>query len=689
MLAAGAVAVALALILVYGRAEVLDADRFADRAAEAVTRPAVNQAIAEAVTRDVIERARPDALAARPLVQSVVANVIGSDAFRPVVRAAARQTYRVLGEPGGTDLVLGLTDAAILAIEALRQLNPRLAAQLPDEAEQAAIDLGAAGWTSDLVAHAATLRALAPLSAVLAVALLAGGVALARDRRHAAATAGLATAAGGLLALAAVRVGGWEIAGRVRPDHRDAAAATWEVFTDPLRTWAVWAVAGGIAVWAIARDLLDAHRLVAGAHAAASWALATPDGRREAALRGIVLIAAGVALALLHDRVLAFALLLLGALVAARGVDMIVAALAHGPGTHGAGDAGPGRRLGRAALVSAAAVAVAALGATALLAVTGGGGGGPAGADGCNGRPELCDRRVTDVAFAATHNSMAAADEPGWFAAEQTGGIEAQLRFGIRGFLIDTWYGRRGPRGVATDYHRSGIDRDALVGTYGEPAVAALERLQGRLGFAPRGGRTSEVFLCHVACEGGATPLEEALRTMRRFLERNPGEVLILVVQDQVDPADARRAFVRSGLREYVLPERPRRRWPTLGQMVRRNERVIVLNENRTDPEIPWMLPAFEVMQETPFAFASPAAMTCAPGRGRTGKALFQLNHWVSQTIPSPRSAAVVNARSFLLSRARRCARERDAMPNLIAVDFYEEGDLLAVVDELNGVGGS
>ena len=49
------------------------------------------------------------------------------------------------------------------------------------------------------------------------------------------------------------------------------------------------------------------------------------------------------------------------------------------------------------------------------------------------------------MVFPATHNSFAAADEPGWFFANQRHGIERQLRDGIRGFLIDIHYGVRDP----------------------------------------------------------------------------------------------------------------------------------------------------------------------------------------------------------------------------------------------------
>jgi hypothetical protein len=45
-----------------------------------------------------------------------------------------------------------------------------------------------------------------------------------------------------------------------------------------------------------------------------------------------------------------------------------------------------------------------------------------------------------------------------------------------------------------------------------------------------------------------------------------------------------------------------------------------------------------------------------------------------------------VNAYEPLLARARACERLRGRPVNLVAVDFYRRGDLLRVVDALNGV---
>ena len=66
---------------------------------------------------------------------------------------------------------------------------------------------------------------------------------------------------------------------------------------------------------------------------------------------------------------------------------------------------------------------------------------------------------------------------------------------------------------------------------------------------------------------------------------------------------------------------------------------------------------------------------------------MFLLNHWITtDPIPLPSDAAKVNAYDALLARARECRRIRRHLPNLIAVNFYLEGDVFRVVNALNGV---
>jgi hypothetical protein len=93
---------------------------------------------------------------------------------------------------------------------------------------------------------------------------------------------------------------------------------------------------------------------------------------------------------------------------------------------------------------------------------------------------------------------------------------------------------------------------------------------------------------------------------------------------------------------------------------------------------------------ETPFTFRAPKELapplSCAENRGGTGKALFQLNHWVEKLPRSPSTAEEVNDFDFLLRRAKRCERLRGALPNIVAVDHYDRGDVVDVSKVLNGV---
>jgi hypothetical protein len=63
------------------------------------------------------------------------------------------------------------------------------------------------------------------------------------------------------------------------------------------------------------------------------------------------------------------------------------------------------------------------------------------------------------------------------------------------------------------------------------------------------------------------------------------------------------------------------------------------------------------------------------------------VNNWVDTT-PLPRAslAAVVNAHSALLQRTETCQRIRHRLPNLVAVDFYQQGDVLGAVRTLNRI---
>jgi hypothetical protein len=267
------------------------------------------------------------------------------------------------------------------------------------------------------------------------------------------------------------------------------------------------------------------------------------------------------------------------------------------------------------------------------------------------------------------------------------------LEYGIRGLLIDTYYGYAVKGGVRTDI-ASLPKRELAVQEIGAPAVDAAERIRSRLGDQNLGQR--QIFLCHGFCELGAVSLSSALTDLRTFLVSNPGAVVIVINQDEgVTPQDIERAFDRAGLLDLVY-RGPLGPFPTLREMIDSGQRLVVMAENDAGT-IPWYHLAYgDALQETPFTFKTPAALTdpsqvavsCRDNRGPASAPLFLLNNWVDTT-PLPRAslAYVVNAHAALLRRAQECRRIRGRLPNLVAVDFYRRGDVLGVVRALNGLG--
>ena len=104
-----------------------------------------------------------------------------------------------------------------------------------------------------------------------------------------------------------------------------------------------------------------------------------------------------------------------------------------------------------------------------------------------------------------------------------------------------------------------------------------------------------------------------------------PAKVLIFVIQDEGSrPRTSRGASSESGLIDFVYAGAVRALWPTLREMVESDQRVLVMAENDTDG-VDWYHPAFEVMQETPYAFHDPSEFSNRPNRGGSGGSLMLL----------------------------------------------------------------
>jgi hypothetical protein len=180
--------------------------------------------------------------------------------------------------------------------------------------------------------------------------------------------------------------------------------------------------------------------------------------------------------------------------------------------------------------------------------------------------------------------------------------------------------------------------------------------------------------------------MSAALGDIRRFLDRNPGEVVILFIGDYVSPDDTATAFEQAGLLDRLWTYDRSAPPPTLRQMIEAKRNLLVLSEHAGGTPA-WYTPGYGIFQDTPYTFASPSDFSCAPNRGPADAPLFQINHWITnKQPPNEKQALAVNAAGPLLSWVRQCQRERQRFPTIIGVNFFSQGDLIRVVNTVNGV---
>jgi hypothetical protein len=286
----------------------------------------------------------------------------------------------------------------------------------------------------------------------------------------------------------------------------------------------------------------------------------------------------------------------------------------------------------------------------------------------CNGHAELCNRPYDEVVQAATHNSMSSPDVV-WIWPEQDGDIRTQLEAGVRTLLIDTKYWTSIPTPAALSTADQLLPPDLATSLF----VALGRRTDARPG----------TYLCHRRCAYGAISFTAALRSIKSFLDDHPNEVVTLIIEDEITRQDTEQAFHDSGAIDMVYDAPADAEWPTLGALIDRGQRLVVFSENLGPPP-DWYRTAFDDIEDTPFRVLSVGDLGCETNRGGADASLFLLNNWIQREAPDRADAVIVNDRDFIVERARRCQRERGRLPNFIAVNFSDIGDVVGAVDELN-----
>ncbi len=257
----------------------------------------------------------------------------------------------------------------------------------------------------------------------------------------------------------------------------------------------------------------------------------------------------------------------------------------------------------------------------------------------CNGLEALCGRRFDQVAYVTAHNAMAN-EEDGWGAPNQLESIPNQLAGGVRALMLDVH-----------DWEYAPYPDDA--------------------------------YLCHGICLIGNERLADGLAKIERFLRHHRGEVVTIILENYVASERIAAAFEESDLIRYVYAHLPDEPWPTLGELIDRDERLVVFTD-RHGGDYPWLMDVWQHAWETHWSAATLDDFSCRRNRGQEGNALFILNHFLTNPLALPELAEQANDHEVLLVRALECLEESGQLPNFVTVDFTSIGNVFEVVDFLN-----
>lgn len=662
-----------------------DARVFGQRAERSLADPGVASYVSTLVA-DAIIKGRPDLIAVRPILEASTRGLVSTRPFQVLVGVAARRAHEAAFSEGARRVVLSIPDLQILIQDTLQQASPVLAAKVPKQLNTTLASLGDGGraqYLIDLWRVGNKLRWLWKVLLPLGLALLVAALWVAADKRRGLVHVGVALILLGLLLAALLPAGVLATELIPQPPLKGLARGLWLAYFGDLARWGIFFVGLGVLLAAATTSMMESVDPLA-ALRRAGRVIATPpvsNGARLAWSAGLILL--GLLAMSYPLLVLQMAVVVAGVVTAFCGVLEAFRLFLGRIAQHEQPVAGHKPRRWRLATSIAAGVLLLAAGAwmlfrnPAIKPVE------AAEVTACNGYPELCDKHLDQVVFAGSHNSMSNQDAPGWMFPQQEASMVQQLRDGVRALLIDVHYGFPGGARIKTDLSEE-PNADKMKQVMGTDGFSAAMRIRDRLVGVDESKHG--LYFCHGFCELGAYEVEPALREIRDYLVTHPDEVLILDIEDYVDPRDLAAAFDKAGLTEFVYKGATGPPWPTLREMITSGQRVACFLESGK-PGVSWLRPAYPTMRETPYSFHKPDEFSCSPNRGGDTGSLFLMNHWIDTTpTPKPSNAAIVNAYDFLLARAQKCEAERHHIPNIIAVDFYRTGDLLRVVNKLNGV---
>jgi len=370
---------------------------------------------------------------------------------------------------------------------------------------------------------------------------------------------------------------------------------------------------------------------------------------------------------------------------------------------------------------------------------------------GCNGYKALCDRRYNEVAYAAAHNATSKGPS---IVNNQDITLKELMNRGVRQIKIpihwDKDYGNnRGENPMACHgIYRSQLYKDyygAMLGNIGKKISGFFEKIKpvtkvikdipvpgahmtvGELpeninlyleGIKPLadmvqkglprlyGSSYTPAQLPFNSCalDPASQPLRAVLSDVKAFLDKNPRDIFTIKFENKIGVDVIEKELAAVGLDRYVHRQDVTKPWPTLGEMIASNKRLVLFARQpgtifSLEGDYIWG-PAGAggkpvLSANSPKNLKTINSMPTADPNFRNRLSgpknkLFNIMNIVTIGMGGWRSVAQkVNKRSFLRERVKELGKKAGVIPNYIDTDFTElpNGDVFDVVDELNGVG--
>ncbi|KAL7536716.1 hypothetical protein ACHAXR_007357 [Thalassiosira sp. AJA248-18] len=275
----------------------------------------------------------------------------------------------------------------------------------------------------------------------------------------------------------------------------------------------------------------------------------------------------------------------------------------------------------------------------------------------CNGLASNCARPINEVLFPMVHNAHSSYED--YFAGyNNQKSLEKALVEGYRGLMLDSCI------------------CDGSLGETIQNWVKGEDLGDNYLGF------------CHTSCDAGVRDPSEVLRNIKTFLDINRNEILILEFEiNDNSLVDLYRALDQSGLDEYVYRSSSTTEWPTMQALIDVDARLLLFAhgdgmESCSIMDCPeGIFYTFDHFQQTDY---NDGDTSCdVTGTKRDGMGFFLMNNWKNNDVdlPSRSNAEEFNKYNALVERFQRC---EDRIPNILAVDFWDVGDVLEFAYDVN-----